>query len=317
MKIGDYKNLSFQLWSELPLLVPPAFTPLLADPTFLTPDETPNKRWHLFAHTIFGITYYSSDNGINWTKEKIIVRAAMRPFIFKEGDNYYLFYEKYPALKLLFSPIVKTKWYSHIEMCSSRDLINWSKPEIVLNPELNFHQDAILGKAISNPCLVKVNNRYRLYYSSSLVRIPDCGFNEPLHISFAESDQINGDYEFYQKPVISPEVKNYWRNLGAGSMKVIRCEDGFVAFQNGIYEHNGISGSAICLLYSDDGIAWNYLQDSPILKPDATVPWMASHIYACDVKYYQGKLYLYFNARDYPHWSKGSEKIGLAVAITG
>jgi hypothetical protein len=97
-------------------------------------------------------------------------------------------------------------------------------------------------------------------------------------------------------------------------MKVLTCNDGYVAFQNGIYEHDGVSGSAICFLYSADGINWDYLREEPILKPDPAIPWMASHIYACDVKVYQKKVHLYFNARNHPHWSKGSEKIGLAVA---
>jgi GH43 family beta-xylosidase len=97
-------------------------------------------------------------------------------------------------------------------------------------------------------------------------------------------------------------------------MKVLKLEDGFVAFQNGIYEHHGVSGSAICLLQSADGIAWTYLREEPVLKPDAANAWMASHIYACDIKCYAGKWYLYFNARNHPHWSKGSEKIGLALA---
>jgi beta-xylosidase len=299
----------------MPLLVPPAYTPLLADPTFLSPDQTPDNKWHLWAHTIFGITHYISVDGIQWKKNKIVVRSAMRPFIFKEKERYYLFYEKYPGIKLIFSSITRSKWYSQIEMCSSDDLKNWSRPNIVLKPELNFHQGENLGKSISNPCLIKINERYRLYYSASLVRIPDCGFNEPLHISFAESDRIDGNFQFYSNPIISPEYNNEWCNLGAGSIKVIICEDGFVAFQNGIYEHNGVSGSAIALLHSEDGIIWKYLLKEPILKPDKNISWMASHIYACDVKLYQGKLYLFFNARNHAHWSKGSEKIGLAIAV--
>ncbi|MFM2283307.1 MAG: hypothetical protein RL222_811 [Bacteroidota bacterium] len=65
---------------------------------------------------------------------------------------------------------------------------------------------------------------------------------------------------------------------------------------------------------SADGVQWQYLEQKPLLAPDAQLPWMGSHIYACDPKIYDGKLYLYFNARNHAHWSKGSEKIGLAIA---
>lgn len=314
MKIEDFKNKSFQLVKDIPLISPPKFTPLIADPTVLTPDETPDKRWYLFAHSVFGIQQYVSENGVDWKKINLIVRSAMRPYIYKESNTYFLFYEKYNGLKLLFSFLPKQKWYSSIQMISSNDLQHWSLPKTLIRPTLNFHQDVVLGKAVSNPCLIKTENKYRLYFSASLVKIPDCGFNEPLHITYAESDIVDGNYTCHNKPVISPTKERKWNNLGAGSMKVLGCEDGFVAFQNGIYEHHGKSGSAICILYSYDGMQWNYLQEEPILKPNPAITWMASHIYACDVKIYQDKIYLYFNARNHAHWSKGSEHIGLVIA---
>ena len=91
MKIEDFKNLAFALVKDAPIISPPKFTPLLADPTVLLPNETPDKKWHLFAHTVFGIQHYVSENGIDWKKNKIVKRAAMRPFIYKEGNQFYLF----------------------------------------------------------------------------------------------------------------------------------------------------------------------------------------------------------------------------------
>lgn len=314
MKIEDFKNKRFQLIKDIPLICPPKFTPLIADPTVLLPNETSDKKWYLFAHSVLGVQQYISENGIDWTKKKVVVRAAMRPFIYKENDVFYLFYEKYNALKIVFSFLPGIKWYSEIEMVSSRDLINWSAPKSLIQPTQDFHKNKELGMAVSNPCLVRIGNKYRLYFSSSLVKIPDCGFNEPLHITYAESENIEGAYINAELPVISPSKESKWNNLGAGSMKVIPCEDGFVAFQNGIYEHDGKSGSAICILFSKDGLHWDYLQDEPVLQPNPEISWMASHIYACDVKVHEGKIYLYFNARNHAHWSKGSEHIGLATA---
>ncbi|MCC6583801.1 MAG: glycosyl hydrolase family 43 [Chitinophagales bacterium] len=314
MKIEDFNNKTFHLVKDVPLISPPKLTPLIADPTVLLPHETPDQKWHLFAHSVFGVQQFVSENGIEWQKKNVVVRASMRPFIFKENDTFYLFYEKYNSVRTIFSFLPGVKWYSEIEVTSSCDLIQWTKPKSLIQPALGFHQDTTLGKAVSNPCLLKIGNKYRLYYSSSLVKIPDCGFNEPLHITYAESDNIDGNYISATSPLFSPSKESKWNNLGAGSMKVIPCEDGFVAFQNGIYEHNGTSGSAICILYSKDGVQWNYLQDEPVLKPNPAISWMASHIYACDVKLYDGKIYLYFNARNHAHWSKGSEHIGLATA---
>ncbi|MBK9329891.1 MAG: glycosyl hydrolase family 43 [Sphingobacteriales bacterium] len=318
LKIADFKQLNFKLYSDTPLIYPPRLTPLVADPTVLTPDESPDKRWHLFAHTIYGIFQYECDDGVQWIRhKKRIVRAALRPFIFKENNTYYLFYEKYTGLKLLFSFLPKQRWFSRIEMVSSKDLVHWSAPVNIIRPSQAFHEDVQLGRAVGNPCLIKINDTYRLYFSCSLVRVPDCGFNEPLHITYAESKSIDKEFDSANQPVLSPNPEMRWSNLGAGSMKVIPCEDGYLAFQNGIYEHNGVSGSAICILHSTDGIHWDYLREEPILQPRADIPWMASHIYACDVKILNDKVYLYFNARNHAHWSKGSEKIGLAVADIG
>lgn len=315
MRIADFSKIAFRLVSKEPLIVPPRFTPLIADPSFLLPTQTPDGKWHLFAHSALGIQQFISDNGIDWKKKALIRRAALRPFIFKEDDTYYLFYEKYRGLKLLFSFLPGQRWYSEIEMMSSKDLQQWSSAKVLIRPTLDFHKDKQLGAAVSNPCLVKIGNKYRLYFSSSLVRVPDCGFNEPLHITYAESDAIDGDYICNNQPCVSPAPTFYWNNLGAGSMKVLACEDGFVAFQNGIYEHQGKSGSAICLLCSKDGNNWEYMHEQPILQPDPDIPWMASHIYACDAKVYDGKIWLYFNARNHAHWSKGSEHIGLATSL--
>lgn len=311
MKINDFKNPEFRLFQKEPLILPPKFTPLVADPTVLLPHESVDGKWHLWAHTFLGIMHYISDNGFRWDKYKKVAGSALRPFIFKEGNRFYLFYERM-SKRHLFNPF--QKWYSHMEVIYSDDLKTWSEPKVLLKPEFSFHEDSKLGKAISNPCLIKVNNTYRLYFSCSLVRVSDCGFNEPLHISYAEADTILGPYSMAKEPIFSPDKNSYWNNLGAGSMKVIPCEDGYVAFQNGIYEHEGKSGSAICLLASKDGIKWNYLNEKPILEPQKDISWMSSHIYACDPKIYDGKIYLYFNARNHAHWSKGSEKIGLATS---
>lgn len=311
MKVSDFKTLQFHLTKNEPIITPPRFTPLIADPTVLLPNESVDEKWHLWAHTFLGIKHYISSNGIDWKYSDTVVRSALRPFIIKEKNKYYLFYERFSKMHL-FNPF--RKWYSHLEYVSSSDLKNWSTPQVIVQPTLSFHEDKNLGKTISNPCLIKLEDKYRLYFSCSLVRVPDCGFNEPLHISYAESNTIDGHYQVVEETVFSPSQESKWNNLGAGSMKVIKCEDGFVAFQNGIYEHNEESGSAICILYSKDGINWEYLNEEPILAPQPHISWMASHIYACDPKIFDGKIYLYFNARNYAHWSKGSEKIGLAVA---
>ena len=114
---------------------------------------------------------------------------------------------------------------------------------------------------------------------------------------------------------LSPEPGARWANLGAGAMKVLKADDGYVAFQNGIYwdAERGRSGSAILLLGSDDGTTWRSLADEPLLTPSGD-GWMRSHVYALDVRRTgEGRFHLYFNARDGWHWTSGRERIGLLL----
>lgn len=113
--------------------------------------------------------------------------------------------------------------------------------------------------------------------------IPDCGFCEPTYIGAAESDEIFGPYTYLKNPLIFPDNPN--RNLAAGSIKVLKTENGFVGFENCIYQNSdGRSGSSIYLLNSTDGIKWDFLSKEPILSP--STGWMKSHIYAMDVKFH-------------------------------
>jgi hypothetical protein len=171
------------------------------------------------------------------------------------------------------------------------------------------------NSSVSNPCLVKRSNEYYLFYSASLVYIPDCGFNEPDSIGLAKSISIKGPYELLQKPIISVDKKDPWCNLSCGSVKVLECEDGFVGFENGIYwdENKQQSGSAIIVLKSTDGLQWYKLIREPIISP--STGWRRSHIYACDVRFrsQENKWYLYYNARNDWQVSKGQERIGLLL----
>jgi hypothetical protein len=66
---------------------------------------------------------------------------------------------------------------------------------------------------------------------------------------------------------------------------------------------------------SKDGIHYTLVMKNPLLKPDIKEgSYKRSHVYAFDVKQVDKKQwYLYFNARNNWHWSKGKEHIGLLI----
>ena len=48
-------NAQFELYEHNPVIRHGADSPIVADPSVLTPDLTPDGQWHLFAHTLFGV----------------------------------------------------------------------------------------------------------------------------------------------------------------------------------------------------------------------------------------------------------------------
>lgn len=328
-------------WSEpgAPLIEPPRFSPVIADPTFLFPEETAgatDEGWALFAHSAWGVHRYASADGLAWRDRGIVLRNAMRPFArrivaaeAKAGSAagaaapYHLYAEAYAPLALPLTALPgRRKWRSLIVLSRSGDLGCWSRPETVARPELPWMEDIELGASVSNPCLTRLPaglpgsaGGWRLYYSASLAWIPDCGFCEPRHLAAADGPSPSGPFKPYPRPIADPADDPLPGVLGAGSIKVIPMEDGFVGLQNKIYrDPGGRSRSAIFLLRSEDGLAWRSAREEPLLAP-AGSGWTSSHVYACDCRFREadGRWYLYFNARDGWRISEGKERIGRIV----
>ncbi len=315
MTVDEFTRLEWRTTRDAPVLTPPLGSPLLADPTFLLPDATPDGRWHLFAHSVFGVHAYASDDGVRWSRPRLVVRHAMRPYVMPDGGLFHLFYERYPAFRLALTAVPGLRWRSWIEHRSSADLRHWSRPTVALRPTLPWHRTQGAGAAVGNPTVLRHDRGWTLYYSAGLVHVPDCGFNEPRHVAIAEAEAIAGPYRPEPAPVLSPSPTDPRANLGAGAMRVLRLADGFVGLQNGIAwdAATGASRSAISVRRSTDGRHWTYAHEGPIVAP--TTGWRARFVYACDVRRDpRGRWYLYFNGRDRASMLAGREAIGFVVA---
>jgi hypothetical protein len=218
-------------------------------------------------------------------------------------------------------------------MSTSFDLKLWSEPEVLIHPAEAWMRDPVLGNAVSNPCVVEASagrkpgdaQEWRLYFSASLSWIDDCGFTEPRYIAVARGSSPAGPFMPDPSPVIVPaddvpadDVPADDVQLGAGAIKVIKLDDGWIGLQNKIYrDPGGSSRSAIFVLRSDDGLSWHPAREDPLLAPAAG--WTSSHVYACDCRYREldGLWYLYFNARDGWKISAGKERIGRIVGKRG
>jgi hypothetical protein len=312
--VDAFARLAWSVTHPEPVIRPPRTSPIIADPTFLLPSDTPDGRWHLFAHSIWGVHRFVSDDGIRWISGPFVARHAMRPFLYRDGSVWHLLYERYPPWRLALSWMPGLRWRSWIARRSSTDLRSWSPEVVVLGPSLDWHRRGT-SEAVGNPCVVRTDDGPTLYYSAGVVRVPDCGFVEPLHIGRATATSLDGPWQTHPTPLLSPDPDDARCNLGAGAMKVLRCTDGWIGLHNGIAfdRATGRSRSSISVRRSADGLAWRYAHDRPIVEPDTG--WRRRFVYACDARQdpTTGRWLLFFNGRDHAPMRKGREAIGFVV----
>jgi hypothetical protein len=284
-----------------PLLRPRWWSWIVGDPSVLSPEQTPDGSWRMFCNNVQGIYHYRSEDGLRWRLVQRIDANGFRAWVLPWGGRFHLYYQRFHRL-----------WQaSRIVHRASEDLLSWSEARVALRPELPWE-----GDHVSNSCVLAApDGGCWHYYSADLVYLPDMGFSEPKHIGRAWAPAPEGPWEKRSEPILGPEPGHRFRDAGAGALKVYGglLEGAWAGFQNGIYrDERGRSASAILLMRSPDGVAWEEHPDNPILAPSGGEPrWRRAHVYQMDVKRVGDTLWMYYNARD--GWRIGVERIGLAV----
>jgi len=290
---------TFRDHPDNPLVEPPWPEALLGDPAVATPDESPDRAWHMFANSMRGIHHYTSPDGVHWGRHGC-VGPGWRANLVRDEGLWHLFSEQFTV----------PQFRSHVALRTSRDLWTWSAPEPVLTPLLPW--EGRVSRNCGNPCVVRADGRWRMYFSAGVVFLPDLGFCEPRHVGVAHAPALRGPWTKEPMPILSPSPADPFRNRGAGAIKVLAdARHGWIGFNNGIFrDREGRSRSAILLLRSDDGLRWKPLQSEPVLAPEGG-GWKRALVYQLDAKRVGDELWIYYNARS--GWRFGRERIGLAV----
>ncbi len=291
----------------------------IGDPQVLTPGQFDDK-WHMFYHGFYDDNYLPffhhivSADGYKWKMFKKDRLDTNPLFMFYDGGKWILYYTA--VVRKNTELFEKYKCANMIRARYSEDLINWSEDIDILYPELDWEKEHKPFNSdfneVRNPCMVKLpNGKYRLYYSAGIVKLLDCGYEEPKYISFAESDSPFGPFVKYGKPIISPDKNIPYRNLGAGAIKVYSLNDKFLALYNSIYvDDNSNSRSAINVLMSNDGIEWEEAPYNPIILP-TDEGWKSTLVYQLDLVKFGNEYRLYYNARQ--GTNNGTEQIGCSI----
>lgn len=312
----DLESAEFTLFEGNPVIENFGISPIVADPSVITPDKAHDGKWHLFCHALLGIYSFSSTDGISWQNDGRIIPRAMRPDCIYVDGTYYMYYERTQNLFDKGLTFLGKRWFSEIYLTTSCDLKTWSEPRLIIKNEREY-MDGEKGVSISNPFLIKMGEKYRLYFSAGLTFVDDCGFSEPTHIAYAESDSLEGGFIPTAQPIISPDKDSKYLNICSGCLKVYRLNDCYVGLQNGIYKDGDKSHSAIMLLRSEDGENFEFVKIflTPTANTGKDKNWMAQYVYACNLVKTGNELRLYFNARNVSDNLRGREKIGIYRAL--
>ena len=266
--------------------------PKLSYPSFLLPEESPDSLWHLFAETAFGIEHFTSTSGLEWKRESLVFLFGHAPSIYREGGVFYLVYEtRRSRRKLKAIP-------SSIMLSSSTDLASWSEPALILDSSSVPFSSYRDGKdRLSSPQIVACDGRYRLYAGGGVSRLVPGEEDMAAYLLTFEARDITGPYEAVGSPVIrSAQPDSDYENMAPGSVRIIPCSDGFAAVEcSRFYDSKERRmRSAMLLLESRDGIAWNV---ADVMQLSAQSGW-AETLTSCDARYKENEdtWYCYYSA---------------------
>jgi hypothetical protein len=307
--LKTFNSLSWYPFTDEPILESKIYTPRLCDPTFITPKDSPDNRWHLFAHNWIGIQHYVSNNGLDWQSNKMIEIRGHSPFIFINKGVWYLIYEKHDSSPNNFDwHEIKEKHkrisHSRIEICHTEDMCNFSKPQILLDSkDVPFAKDKLQRPRLSRPQLFYDEKLgYRLFFGASHILMKDSKQKATLYFAMASAPSLLGPYKIENNkiPLISPNADDKYNNLATGSVRIIPLkEDGYIALECafGWDKENNKSISTLVQLESEDGLSWKYSKRQPLLSLPKK-GWASRYITSCDIRYMEDDycFYCYFSA---------------------
>jgi len=319
----NLENLSWFPFSDEPIIQSHPLQLRVSNPCVLLPEEAPDESWHLFAHSILGIHHYTSDSGISWVHQKLLVPGGRFPSIMEEDGNYHLIYEQrgrvFPLLgKNSRLRVDDIHHESHIELKISTDLSIWSRPRHLISGN-DIEQASHMRKRplLSHPQLVSTDHGYRLYMGASSISEDS---RVARYLVSASAPQILGPYHQEGKSALIEAAGNeYYRSLGVGQLMVYGQEGSYKALETAYYydEERNTNTSSIIVLNSADGFTFPYDENQPILVTSER-GWASGNIRTCVLKYKADEKcwYCFFSASAKSGAFPERESIGLLIGKT-
>lgn len=243
-----------------------------------------NKFYFYSGGTQFGrpkqIGMATSSDGRHWTKyEKNPLFPGDMPCAVRVGNTFRLYY-----------PGEDDAGRHGLQMRTSQDRVNWSKPTLVLPGN------------ILDPCVVPVaENRFHLYYCGG-ERITKNGRQawEFKNYLATSTDGIRWNTE--PRPILPLGPKGSWDEQSHAGPSVLKVEDGFHMWYLGSGTCNGKTAWRIGHATSPDGLSrWNKSGTEPVLDIGTPGDWDGGTFMSFEIVFRDGKFLFWYAAAPTEH----------------
>lgn len=172
------------------------------------------------------------------------------PYIYFEGETFYLFYVGFPKIGYESGP-------GAIGLATSKDLINWEKNPS--NPILKNIPGGLWERGgLYKPCVIKAGNLYYLFYNAK--DREESSWHERIGVAFSR-DLLHWE-KYSGNPILDNGQEGAWDSITVGDPYIVKIDDIWYMFYYGFDGKKAQDGVAI----SKDLINWKKLDINPIIK---------------------------------------------------
>lgn len=239
MAFKALEGLDWFPFSDDPLIPHAWYLPRLEAPALVSPSDSPDGSWHLFARSWAGLQHLTSSNGIAWTPAGRLSFQGRNPHVTHVGALWYLTYE------------ARMQGRSTLVSRTSGDLLSFSPERVLLDGGDLEGSDGFL----SCPVLLSVEGSWRLYFTSRRTEKDETGWESWRELWYASSPGIDGPY---RRPVrvLETDPDDPLANMAIGTATLVECQEGVAALTCGRRwnTRSRSCDSSLMLWLSKDGV---------------------------------------------------------------
>jgi len=219
----------------------------------------------------------TSPDGIRWTKyERNPLFPGSMPYAIKVGDTFRLYH-----------PGKDDAGRHGLLMRTSQDGLRWSKPARVLT-------------GVMDPCVVRVNGKYHLYYCGGGRKTKD-GKQVWEFKAYMATSEDGIRWKKEPKPALPLGPKGSWDESSHAGPCVLKLDDGFHMWYLGSGTYKDHMAWRIGHATSPDGLNWTKSGTEPVLDVGKPGDWDCGTFMSFDIIFRDGKFLFWYAAAPTGH----------------